>query len=94
MVCGKAAEVAGSLQLTSADKKTGSRAAEPSIPTGFRGGGGVVPFFNVWLPEGLAFAPRGNGLVPYSLLGDGYVPAKKEVENEVDLCPYGKESGD
>lgn len=84
----------GSLPLTFADNETGSRTAEPNIPTGFVDNRRVVPFFDIRLPEGLTFSPRGNGLVPGSLLGDGYVLAKEEVDNEVNLSPYGQESSD
>lgn len=83
----------GSLPLTSADKKPGSGATEPNVPAGLGENRRMIPFFDVWLPEGLAFTPGSNGLVPSPFLGDGYVPAEKEVDNEVQLSPHGKESG-
>lgn len=86
--------LAGLLPLTSTDNEASSRTAEPNVPTGFDDDRRVIPFFDVRLPEGLPFTPRGNGLVPYPLLGSGYVPAKKEVDDDVHLSSYRKESGD
>ena len=87
-------EFAGSLPLTSADNETGSGATEPNIPTGFGDDRRMIPLFDVRLPEGLVFTPRFNGLFPHSLLGNGYVFTKKEVDSKVHLSSHGKECSD
>ena len=78
--------------LTSADDEAGSSATKPDVPTGFGDDRRVIPFFDIRLPKGWAFAPRGDGLLPNPLLSNGYVPAKEEVENDVCLFSDSKES--
>jgi hypothetical protein len=79
--------------LTFADDESGSSTTKPKLHARFGDGRGVVPFFDVWLPKRCTFTPRGDGLVPYSLFGNGNVPAEEEVEEEVHLGSDGEESG-
>lgn len=83
----------GLLVPTFADDESGSSATKPNLQARFGDDRRVIPFFDVWLPKRWAFTPRGNCLVPYSLFGNGNVPTKEEVEDEVYLSSDGKESG-
>lgn len=79
--------------LTFVDNEPGNGVTKPGFPAGFGDNRRVVPFFDVWLPEGWAFTSRGDSLLPHSLFGNGYIPPEKEIEDEIHLISDDEQSG-